>query len=60
MKMPEAREGQTVVATACWSCGVNLYKTVPLLRRGSGHVRWACDDCDVAWSEPVQNMPEAA
>jgi hypothetical protein len=43
--------GQTVVGTACWSCGTQLYKTVPLRRRGSGRVQWSCDACEVQWSE---------
>ena len=60
--VPEATPGQTVVGTACWSCGTQLYKAVPRRRRGPGHVLWQCDDCGVAWSAPSgpAGAPEAA
>ena len=53
MAIPVAAPGEAVVGTACWSCGAQLYKTVPRRRRGSGHVLWTCDDCGVLWSEPA-------
>ena len=51
MAIPEVAGGQAVIGTACWSCGAQLYKTVPRRRRGLGHVLWACDDCGVLWSD---------
>ena len=59
MEARDARPDQQVVATICWSCGTQLYKTVPRRRRGSGHVHWACDDCGVVWSEPTAPTPTA-
>jgi hypothetical protein len=56
-RIPRAKPGQVVIGTECWSCGTQLYKTVPLRRHGSGHVLWTCESCDVVWSSQA---PRAA
>jgi hypothetical protein len=55
---PLAGAGEEIVCACCWSCGAAVYKVVR--RPPRGHVAWACDACDVAWSGPGTPLARSA